>query len=270
MPAGTDRGRSQGTNAASNRNASRCSGGMRFEFLLRRLRRIVWTAIWVAAAWSGFVLLKPPPQDLPWTPLRLDAPAGLFTGRKLAALRRNRTACLGLLRDTGIAFRTLPARGSGACAVDDAVHLVPGQAMLALSPPSVAPSCPVMAGLLVWQWQVLQPAAQRLFGASVARIEHYGSYSCRRLYGRATGPLSEHATANAIDVVAFVLTDGTRISVAGDWPADDRKARFLHLVRDGACPLFATVLSPDYNAAHHDHLHLDQAIRGEWGARVCR
>ena len=34
--------------------------------------------------------------------------------------------------------------------------------------------------------------------------------------------------------------------------------------------LFATVLSPDYNAAHRDHLHLDQAARGAWGWRACR
>lgn len=243
---------------------------MRFDIFLRWVRRIIWTAICAAAAWIAFVLLKPPPQDLPWTPLRLDTPIGLFTGRKLVALRRNRTACLALLRDTGVAFKPLPPHGNGACAADDAVRLEPGQAMLALSPSSVAPSCPVMAGLLVWQWQVVQPAAQRLFGASVARVEHYGSYSCRRLYGRTTGPLSEHANADAIDVSGFVLTDGTRISVSGDWSADNRKAHFLHTVRDGACRLFATVLSPDYNAAHHNHLHLDQAARGEWGGRACR
>ena len=41
-------------------------------------------------------------------------------------------------------------------------------------------------------------------------------------------------------------------------------------VRDGACDLFATVLSPDYNAAHADHLHFDQAMRGAMGWRGCR
>jgi hypothetical protein len=41
-------------------------------------------------------------------------------------------------------------------------------------------------------------------------------------------------------------------------------------VRDGACRLFATTLSPDYNAAHADHLHLDQANRGAGGWRACR
>jgi len=66
------------------------------------------------------------------------------------------------------------------------------------------------------------------------------------------------------------LSDGRRISVVGDWQGDDAKARFLRQVRDGACDLFATTLSPDYNAAHRDHLHLDQAARGAMGWRACR
>jgi len=41
----------------------------------------------------------------------------------------------------------------------------------------------------------------------------------------------------------------------------------LQAVRGGACGYFTTVLSPDYNAAHADHFHLDQAKRlGGWGA----
>ena len=51
---------------------------------------------------------------------------------------------------------------------------------------------------------------------------------------------------------------------------DPAERRFLRRVRDGACGLFATVLSPDYNAAHRDHLHLDQADRGMGGWRSCR
>ena len=56
-----------------------------------------------------------------------------------------------------------------------------------------------------------------------------------------------------------------------DWDsADARKAAFLRDIRDGACGMFTTVLSPDYNAAHRDHFHLDQANRGMMGWRACR
>jgi hypothetical protein len=104
----------------------------------------------------------------------------------------------------------------------------------------------------------------------VVEIDHFGSYNCRRMYGRASEPWSEHAHANALDVAGFRLEDGRQISVAADWNDKGAKGRFLHQVRDGACRLFATVLSPDYNAAHHDHLHLDEAGRGAWGWRACR
>ena len=54
------------------------------------------------------------------------------------------------------------------------------------------------------------------------------------------------------------------------WQGGGPKTAFLREVRDGACPLFSTVLSPDYNQAHRDHLHLDQAERGSSGWRMCR
>jgi hypothetical protein len=60
------------------------------------------------------------------------------------------------------------------------------------------------------------------------------------------------------------------VTVVGDWKGEGERAAFLREVRDGACDLFATVLSPDYNAAHRDHLHLDQARRGAMGWRACR
>ena len=118
---------------------------------------------------------------------------------------------------------------------------------------------------------MVQPAAERYLGFSVASIGHYGSYSCRRMYGASDSPWSEHATGDAIDIASFTLESGKTVSVLSDWDegsADERA--FLHAVRDGACDLFATVLSPDYNAAHANHLHLDQADRGEMGWRACR
>ncbi len=241
----------------------------RHHALHRWTRRLVVLAFFAIAGWAAYVYLKGRPQDLPWTPLRLDEPIGLFTGRKLAGLTSHRATCIGLLRGTGLKFSEIAPRG-GQCPVDDAVRLDGGQAMLSLAPTGVAPSCPVVAGLAMWQWQVVQPAAQRIFGTSVSRIEHYGSFSCRRIYGRETGSWSEHASADAIDVSGFILADGQRVRVAADWRGEGKKARFLREVRDGACRLFSTVLSPDYNAQHHDHLHLDQAARGEMGWRACR
>jgi len=238
--------------------------------LFRWLRRIIWLTLMLAAGWIAYAFIGPAPQDLPWTPLKLDQPIGLFTGRKLTGLTQDRAKCLDLLRATGLRIAPAPPFGDAQCRVDDGVRVAPSQEMLALAPARITPSCPVIAALAVWKWQVVQPAAQRIFGASVAKIEHYGSHSCRRLYGRSEGVWSEHATADAIDISGFTLSNGRRISVQSDWSAGGREAIFLKAVRDGACGLFATVLSPDYNEQHRDHLHFDQAERGMMGWRACR
>lgn len=220
----------------------------------------------------GFAVLRGRPQDLPWTRLDLGAPIGMFTGRKLAGLSDNYAQCRALLRAAGVRYTMLPAvKGEGQCGYTDGLRFGEGGAQqIDYNPTGLVTSCPVAAALAVWEWNVVQPAAQRHFGARVTRIEHLGSYSCRRIYGRSSGDWSEHSTADALDIAAFRLSDGTRISVLEDWSKGGEKAGFLRDVRTGGCKLFSTVLSPDYNAAHRDHLHLDQAARGEMGWRACR
>ncbi|MCI4654825.1 MAG: extensin family protein [Sphingomonas aquatilis] len=212
------------------------------------------------------------PQDLPWTPLDLGAPIGMFTGAKLAALGRDFPQCRAKLDAAGVRYTALSPRRDGAqCGYDDGVRLTAGGArQIGFRPAGLGIACPVAAALSVWEWQVVQPAAQRHFGSRVTAIDHFGSYSCRRIYGRDAGTWSEHATADAVDIAGFRLADGRRITVVGDWTGSGDKPAFLREVRDGACRLFATTLSPDYNAAHRDHLHLDQADRGAMGWRACR
>lgn len=211
------------------------------------------------------------PQDLPWTQLDLNQPVGLFMGRKLAGLTSDADQCRQLLQRAGVRFTALPPRRDGQCGYEDGVRLTGGGALpMQWSPPAPGMSCPVAAGLALWLWHVVQPAAQAHLGTSVVQLEHYGTYSCRRLYGRDSGDWSEHATADAIDIAGFRLADGRLVTVRHDWDGDLARADFLREVRDGACKLFSTVLSPDYNRAHADHLHMDQAERGEMGWRMCR
>lgn len=243
---------------------------------MRAIRRTIgWLAALLVISALGLMAwaaLRGRPQDLPWTPLDLAQPIGLATGRKLTALTENVPACRALLDRAGVRYTALPPRsGEGQCGYQDGVRFTRGGARrIAFAPDGLGVACPVAAALAMWEWNVVQPAAQRRFGARVASIDHFGSYSCRRIYGRDTGSWSEHSTADAVDIAGFRLTDGTRITVARDWNGNMAKAGFLHYVRDGACTLFATTLSPDYNAAHADHLHLDQANRDALGWRACR
>lgn len=241
---------------------------------MRRMRRIIVRLLLLAALALAALLLwghaRSHPEDMPWTELDLGRPIGAFTGRKLAGLDDDR--CLALLDRAGLRYQALPARQSGPqCGYDRAVRFLPGGSLaISYRPADLGTRCQVAAALALWEWHVVQPAARRHFGRPVAAIDHFGSYSCRRLYGRDAGAWSEHAGANAVDVAAFRLGGGTRISVAADWDDPGAKGRFLREVRDGACDLFASVLSPDYNRAHRDHFHLDQAPRGAWGWRACR
>jgi len=221
----------------------------------------------VLAAVAG---LRTKPEDLPWSPLHLSEPVGLFTGRKLAGLHDKATKCEALLTEAGVRFTPAPPIREGACGYADGLRFDSGGARrIALAPAAPVMSCPVAAGLAMWEWDIVQPAAQRYLGAPVVAIEQLGTYNCRPIRGR-TKTLSEHASADAIDVSAFRLADGTRITVADDWRGDGPRATFLHTARNGACKVFATVLSPEYNALHHNHLHLDQATRGAIGWRACR
>ena len=211
-------------------------------------------------------------QDLPWAPLDLGLPAGRTTASRLAGLRSEPEFCRQLLAEAGGSGRAAPSRNDGpSCGYSDGLRLSSGPMdRVRFAPAAPVVSCPIAAGLWLWERDVVQPAAARFLGASVSSIDHAGSYSCRRLYSRNEGGWSEHASANAFDVLGFRLANGATVRVVRDWNGDTAKARFLHAVRDGACRSFTTVLSPDYNAAHRDHLHLDMADRGRAGWTACR
>ena len=218
-------------------------------------------------------MMREQPELFPWTELSLNDPIGPFTATKLAALGADPRRCMALLRDARLAELAFiqPVPDDRRCRFADGVRLRPeNERSIDYSPGGVVTSCPVAAALALWERDVVQPAARRHFNRRVVRIDHAGSYSCRRLYGKTEGRFSEHATADAIDILGFRLADGRRISVLRDWRGNAQEAAFLREVRDGACKLFATVLSPEYNRAHADHFHLDQADRGAMGWRLCR
>lgn len=227
-------------------------------------RAVIGLLVLAALLLAARAWLHDNPQHSPWAPLDLRDPPGWATQRKLADLRADPDGCRAVLERSGIAFAVLEPAGEGQCARPDRTVLTSSK----LSPTGTPTTCPVAAGTQLWLDQAVQPAAADYLGSPVARIDHLGSFSCRRMYGADTGNWSEHATGNAIDIAGFVLEDGRRISLLDDWDGETEKAEFLHAIRDGACAIFGTVLSPDYNAAHADHFHFDQANR-TFGT-VCR
>lgn len=204
----------------------------------------------------------------PWRPVSLHEDVRPFAVRKIDALHEDDALCQSVLVDGGVRFTLLdPLRdATGQCGYDNALLLSDDDVVPVR--PAARVSCPMAVALALWHRKVVDPAAMRHLGSPVARIESLGTYNCRRIGNGPTGNFSEHATADAIDVAGFRLANGTRISVRQDWSADDANAAFLRDVRDGACRIFATTLSPDYNSAHADHFHFDTARRG--GFAYCR
>jgi hypothetical protein len=233
----------------------------------RRRARTIWLAILlllVLAGLFGWRWLDGHPQHNPWAPLSLSHPTGMATGGKLAALRDDPPACRALLTEVGVRFGTLPSIGTGACALTDRTSLT-GPAVtplqVPLRPHAVASTCAVVAALTLWLRDGVQPAAQMHLGQGVVALDHLGTVNCRRIGGGSGGAWSEHATGNAIDIAGFILADGSRVSLLDHWDAPDGRSAFLRDARDAACNLYATTLSPDYNRAHANHLHLDMAAR---------
>ena len=167
--------------------------------------------------------------------------------------------CLAGLGQARASFTPLPDQYYGAgCSTLGTVRLAALQsddAALALS--NLGPvTCPLAQTFAGWARFGVDRAAQQILGSRLVRIETMGSYACRNVAG--SGRRSAHATASAIDVSGFVLADGRRITVSGNWTSGTpAERRFLAVIHTSACKRFGTVLGPAYNPAHHDHLHLE-------------
>ena len=123
--------------------------------------------------------------------------------------------------------------------------------------PTATLACPIVSVLDRWLADSVQPAAQRWFGARVVEIKQISAYSCRGMNGNPSAHISEHAFGNALDIAAFTLADGRRISVKDGWKGMPEEQGFLRDVQAGACQQFNTVLAPGSNRFHYDHIHVD-------------
>jgi hypothetical protein len=223
----------------------------------------------LAALLPLYLLGAIPPRLAPWVELDFTDPPGAVRTWKQNRAAADPQRCLATLAVNEVAHGVVPDRETGpGCGLRNAVRLERiGEAVLT----PVSLSCRTTLALALWERQELQPLARERLGSPVQRLEHFGSYACRGVYGREDARRSSHATADALDVAGFVLADGRRLRVARDHRLTARApepltAGFLDAVEQRACRSFSVVLGPGYNAAHRDHFHL------EWtgGLHFCR
>ena len=220
-------------------------------------------AITIALAWYGVHVIGHLPQN--WKTLshvRLDQRPAPFANWQLNILALAPKTCLAALGRANIAYTPLAERpATNGCGIDNGVRVARRTARFS----SAIDSTCVLTAALAWWEEAIDADAMATMGSHIARVDHVGTYACRNINGVQEGPRSEHATANAIDITGFTLANGRHVTVAHDWNAGTPEGRFLALARADACRFFNAVLSPDYNALHHDHFHLDL---GFW--RACR
>ncbi len=222
---------------------------------------ILLTYAFLLAAIVVIIVRALPARHNPFAPIDLTAPPGVATPVQLARLKGDREACFTALDQAGVLYTPLEDEPRGEkCGLFDALTLdrtlTPYSATLQMT-------CAQTAAAYMWERHVARPAAVEIFDAPLARIETYGSFSCRNIAG--TRRLSEHAFGNALDVSGFRLEDGRVIDVEANWGKRGKEGKFLKRVHEGACELFSVTLGPEYNATHADHFHMDMGRGG-----ICR
>lgn len=164
-------------------------------------------------------------------------------------------ACMAGLDGHGVAYRRVADfHNADGCGISEAVRVEHG--VLAWNQP-LEMACPLALAIADFESQAVQPEAMRFFGRKATMMWNLGAYACRGQDDQVGGRLSQHAFGMAVDIDGFDIEGGETVRVKRDWHGDDARARFLHAVAADACRIFHAVLTPDADAYHLDHIHMD-------------
>jgi hypothetical protein len=178
------------------------------------------------------------------------------------------SACrLALTDEVAIAPSIPDIRGANGCGGEDLVRLeaivLPDKRRVSVKPAAIL-RCPMASAVAEWIRKDIAPLAERL-GSALSDLDNFDSFECRGRNRIVGAKLSEHGRANALDVRAFKLTDGTSISLTDRTVPRKLRETVLH----SACTRFSTVLGPGSDWYHEDHIHLDlMERRGNY--RICQ
>ncbi len=145
-----------------------------------------------------------------------------------------------------------------ACGVGNAVKIT-SISGIKLTTPAVL-SCKTATTFADWLTDIANPLAQKSLGGSIEKVWMMGAYSCRTRNSQRGARLSEHAYGRAIDIGGMWLSTGRRITVKQNW-GKGSAGQYLRRIWKAAFGPFKTVLGPDGDRFHQDHLHFDLAQR---------
>lgn len=189
----------------------------------------------------------------------IDRPVDGGTRDRITRTAADPQQCVAELRAARINYVPSADRvNTETCFLQNAGVIGPDMGTIArLAPAEPTATCELALALSVWRRQVVEPAARQMLGSDVVQIDHMGTYACRPVNNRAGARPSAHSRAAAFDFAGVRLRDGRRITVLADWNDGGPEGAFLKRIRDEGCRVFGTVLSPEYNAEHRDHLHME-------------
>ncbi len=176
----------------------------------------------------------------------------------------HQTACPSVLNGQ-VTAKTLPPIHEGECGTTSPLSIEAITAngrSISLSPP-LTTDCGMATALPVWL-SAVDSYAQVHEHTGIKSVDLGPGYECRRVDGLATGGLSDHAFADAADLMEMTLEDGQKISIAPGFNGTEAQGHdILHFARDAACTNFTTVLSTDADSFHQDNMHMDLDCHGK-------
>ena len=175
-------------------------------------------------------------------------------------------ACLDRLRKLGVVFEPAAAIKDPGCAVANPLVVKALGSGVSLASAATL-NCPTTEAVALWVRDILLPYARDQLRATPTAIVPGSTYACRTRNNQKGARMSEHAKANAFDVmtVEFAGRPPLEIRARG---SGDPEGRFQASIRQGSCSYFTTVLGPGSDASHGNHLHFDLAQR-RGGYRMC-
>ena len=119
--------------------------------------------------------------------------------------------------------------------------------------------CSIAKALNSWVDEVAQPA----FDGKLVEMQVAAHYICRSRNNIKGAKISEHGKGRAIDISAFVLSNGKVLTVAEQLQQADAPASTRRPAR-----ISSTTLGPGSDGYHEDHFHFDTSARS--GGSYCR
>ena len=179
-------------------------------------------------------------------------------------------ACPAIMRGD-VDGELVPPLAEGACGERSPLRVksVGKDKPLVFSAP-VTVNCSMATVLADWA-PTIQAEAVRNFGAEIETVVTGSDYQCRKVNNGHVGRVSEHAFANALDIVSFKFKNGKSTELASGWKGSPEERSFWSALHKASCERFMTVIGPDGDAAHATNLHLDLGCHGQaCKSRICQ